>query len=144
MRNFSRLAPEGHFVLHTAVTIGYAMPWRQVHAMLLEAVCRAPDVADDLPLYVVQTALSDFYVEYRLCADSSRSAPRRRAEAMSQLHSCIPAVFNENGVQIMSPHYLADPPQAQVVPPGGWAPDLAPPAPVPPTPPQAGGGASAR
>lgn len=144
VRNFSRLAPEGRFVLHTAVTIGYATPWRQVHAMLLEAARRAPDVADDPPPYVVQTALSDFYVEYRLCADSSRSAPRRRAEAMSQLHSCIQDVFNENGVQIMSPHYLADPPQAQVVPPGGWAPDLAPPAPVPPTPPQAGGGASAR
>jgi len=60
---------------------------------------------------------------------------------MSQLHSCIQDVFNENGVQIMSPHYLADPPQAQVVPPRDWAPDLAAPAPVPP---QGGGGASAR
>lgn len=131
VRNFSRLAPEGRFVLHTAVTIGYATPWRQVHAMLLEAARRAPDVATDPPPYVVQTALSDFYVEYRLCAQSSRNAPRRRAEAMSQLHSCIQDVFNENGVQIMSPHYLADPPTAQVVPPGQWAPDLAPTAPVP-------------
>jgi small-conductance mechanosensitive channel len=137
VRNFSRLAPEGRFVLHTAVTIGYATPWRQVHAMLLEAARRAPDVATDPPPYVVQTALSDFYVEYRLCAHSSRSAPRRRAEAMSQLHACIQDVFNENGVQIMSPHYLADPPQAQVVPPGDWAPGLAPAAPVPPQP---GGG----
>jgi small-conductance mechanosensitive channel len=42
VRNFSRLAPEGRFVLHTAVTIGYATPWRQVHAMLLEAARRAP------------------------------------------------------------------------------------------------------
>ncbi len=137
VRNFSRLAPDGRFVLHTAVTIGYATPWRQVHAMLLEAARRAPDVATDPPPYVVQTALSDFYVEYRLCAHSSRSAPRRRAEAMSQLHACIQDVFNENGVQIMSPHYLADPPQAQVVPPGDWAPGLAPAAPVPPQP---GGG----
>jgi hypothetical protein len=38
------------------------------------------------------------------------------AEAMSQLHGCIQDVFNENGVQIMSPHDLADPPRAQVVP----------------------------
>jgi len=30
-------------------------------------------------------------------------------------------VFNENGVQIMSPHYMADPPESQVVPPGPWA-----------------------
>jgi hypothetical protein len=35
-------------------------------------------------------------------------------------------VFNENGVQIMSPHYRGDPPAPQVVPPEAWSPDLAP------------------
>ncbi len=129
VRNFSRLVADGQFVLHTAVTIGYATPWRQVHAMLLEAARRAPGVADDPAPYVVQTALSDFYVEYRLCAQSSRSAPQRRAEAMGQLHGHIQDVFNENGVQIMSPHYMADPAVAQVVQPEGWAPGLVPPAP---------------
>lgn len=121
VRNFSRLVDGGRFVLHACVTIGYATPWRQVHAMLLEAARRTPGVADDPPPYVVQTALSDFYVEYRLCAQGSKAAPRRRAEAMSQLHAHVQDVFNENGVQIMSPHYLADPPQPQVVPPGPWA-----------------------
>jgi hypothetical protein len=29
-------------------------------------------------------------------------------------------VFKENGVPIMSPHDLADPPQPQVVPPAQW------------------------
>jgi small-conductance mechanosensitive channel len=120
VRNYSRLAPDGRYVLHTAVTIGYATPWRQVHAMLLEAARRCPDVATEPVPYVVQTALSDFYVEYRLCAHGSRSAPRRRAEAMSQLHAHIQDVFNENGVQIMSPHYRSDPPAPQVVPPEGW------------------------
>lgn len=118
VRNFSRLVQDGRFVLHTAVTIGYATPWRQVHAMLLEAARRTPGVAQEPAPYVVQTALSDFYVEYRLCAQGDRSAPRSRAEAMNQLHGHIQDVFNENGVQIMSPHYLADPPQPQVVPPG--------------------------
>ena len=43
IQNYSRLA-HGQFILHTAVTIGYATPWRQVHAMLLEAArrCRGP------------------------------------------------------------------------------------------------------
>ncbi len=109
IRNFSRLVPDGRFVLHTAVTIGYATPWRQVHAMLLEAARRTPGVSQDPAPYVVQTALSDFYVEYRLCAQSNNNAPRRRAEAMNQLHANIQDVFNENGVQIMSPHYMARP-----------------------------------
>lgn len=123
VRNFSRLVDGGQFVLHTAVTIGYATPWRQVHAMLLEAARRTPGVARDPAPYVVQTALSDFYVEYRLCARGDRGAPRRRAEALGQLHANIQDVFNENGVQIMSPHYRTDPAQPQVVPPGSWFPN---------------------
>lgn len=121
IRNFSRLVQDdGQYMLHTAVTIGYATPWRQVHAMLLDAARRTPGLLLQPAPYVVQTALSDFYVEYRLCAQGSRAAPRRRAEAMSQLHAHIQDVFNENGVQIMSPHYIADPAAPQVVSAGPW------------------------
>lgn len=120
VRNFSRLVADGRFVLHTAVTIGYATPWRQVHAMLLEAARRTPGVAAEPAPYVVQTSLSDFYVEYRLVAQADRSAPHSRAEAMNRLLAHVQDVFNENGVQIMSPHYRADPPAPQVVPPGEW------------------------
>jgi small-conductance mechanosensitive channel len=125
VRNYSRLAADGHFVLHTAVTIGYATPWRQVHAMLLEAARRVSGVQTNPAPYVIQTALSDFYVEYRLCAQGDRSVPRRRAELINQLHAAIQDVFNENGVQIMSPHYRGDPAQPQVVPPEAWSPGLA-------------------
>lgn len=117
VRNFSRLVKGGRFVLHTAVTIGYSTPWRQVHAMLLEAARRTPGVAQEPAPYVVQTALSDFYVEYRLCAQSTQAAAQRRVEAVSALHAHVLDVFNENGVQIMSPHYRSDPPEPQVVPP---------------------------
>jgi len=126
VQNFSRLAQGGRFILQTAVTIGYATPWRQVHAMLLDAARRTPGVAQEPKPYVLQTALSDFYVEYRLCAHSDEDAPARRAEATSELHGHVQDVFNENGVQIMSPHYMADPSQPQVVPPRGWSPGLAP------------------
>ncbi|WP_290867308.1 mechanosensitive ion channel family protein [Aquabacterium sp.] len=122
VRNFSRLVQGGRFVLHTAVTIGYSTPWRQVHAMLLEAARRTPGVAQEPPPSVVQTALSDFYVEYKLFAQGNQAAAQRRIEAMSALHANVLDVFNENGVQIMSPHYRSDPPEAQVVRPGeAWA-----------------------
>ena len=121
IRNFSRLVHDGRFMVHVTVTIGYDTPWRQVHALLLEAARRAPGVADEPQPFVVQTALSDFYVEYRLCAQSHRNAPARRAEVISQLHAAVQDLFNENGVQILSPHYMADPPRPHVVPPGPWA-----------------------
>ena len=122
IRNFSRRVEGGSFVIHTTVTIGYATPWRQVHAMLLQAAARTEGVAQQPPPFVVQTALSDFYVEYRLCAQATRLGPNQRAQAISQLNSHIQDVFNEQGVQIMSPHYMADPPQPQVVPHGEWFP----------------------
>lgn len=126
VRNFSRLVEGGQFMLQATVTIGYATPWRQVHAMLLEAARRTPGVAEEPAPFVVQAALSDFYVEYRLCAQGNKAAPRRRAEALNALLANIQDVFNENGVQIMSPHYRADPAVPQVVPPGPWASQRAP------------------
>jgi small-conductance mechanosensitive channel len=74
---------------------------------------------------VFQTALSDFYPEYRLVAQAAPSDPTPRAVVMSELHANIQDVFNENGVQIMSPHYLGDPAEAKVVPPARWRPPLA-------------------
>ena len=60
-----------------------------------------------------QTALSDFYVEYRLVCQAVPSEPRPRAVVLSALHANIQDVFNEHGVQIMSPHYLGDPADAE-------------------------------
>ena len=73
-----------------------------------------------------QTALSDFYVEYRLVAQAVASAPRPRAQVLADLHAHLQDVFNENGVQIMSPHYLGDPSHAKIVPPAQWNPPLTP------------------
>ena len=94
--------------------------------MLLEAARRTPGVAQDPVPYVVQTALSDFYVEYRLVCAGATTAAAPRADVMTELHGNVQDVFNENGVQIMSPHYVLDPPQPQIVPPQGWSPGLAP------------------
>ncbi len=115
-RNFSRPASGGKFVVHTKVSIGYPAPWRQVHAMLIEAAGRTAGIANEPAAYVLQTALSDFYVEYRLVAFSDLAHPGQRADMLSALHGHIQDVFDENGVRIMSPHYLSDPAWAHAVP----------------------------
>ncbi len=118
--NFSRNVNQGGFVLDPGVTIGYDTPWRQVHAMLLEAAAQIPEVRRDPPPFVMQTALSDFYVEYRLVAQVGAEAAAIRPRVMSTLLAAIQDVFNAHGVQIMSPHYLGDPEQPKVVPPQRW------------------------
>ena len=93
--------------------------------MLEEAARRTDDIARDPKPTVRQTALSDFYVEYRLIAYSPAERPGVRAEILHRLHGHIQDVFNEYGVQIMSPHYMVDPKEPQVVPKDKW---FAPPA----------------
>jgi small-conductance mechanosensitive channel len=118
MRNYSRLAAEGGLGVPAKVTIGYDVPWRQVHAMLLMAAARVPAVATEPPPRVLQTALNDFYVEYTMLVTISQ--PVRRLAILSDVHASIQDVFNEFGVQIMSPNYEADPGAAKIVPRADW------------------------
>lgn len=119
-RNFSRAQPGGGFMLDAGVTIGYATPWRQVHAMLELAAARTSELSSSPKPYVVQLALHDYYVQYRLVAHASADVPRQRAEVQSRLHQNIIDVFNEFGVPMLSPHYMADPDKPQVVSPDQW------------------------
>ena len=119
-KNYSRSVRGRGYVVDTTVTIGYDTPWRQVEAMLIEAARRTPGILEKPSPAVFQTALSDFYPAYRLVAQAVPERPRSRAEVLSALHANIQDVFNEYGVQIMSPHYLGDPQQAKVVAQEDW------------------------
>ncbi|SEA89974.1 mechanosensitive ion channel family protein [Variovorax sp. YR216] len=120
-RNFSRnTADRSIVVLDTSATIGYDTPWRQVHEMLKEAARRTTDVLAEPAPEVYQTALSDFYVEYRLVAHGLLSQDFPRIDILGRLHQNVQDVFNEHGVQIMSPHYLGDPDEAKIVPQSRW------------------------
>jgi small-conductance mechanosensitive channel len=119
-KNYSRTVPGAGYVLDTTVTIGYDTPWRQVHAMLIEAAGRTEGVAQDMAPQVFQTALNDWYPVYRLVCHATPTEPRPRALLLSALHANIQDVFNTYGVQIMSPQYLADPKEAKLVPPDQW------------------------
>ena len=121
-RNYSRTVQGQGYILATTVTIGYDAPWRQVHAMLEEAARRTSGLQTSPPPQVFQIALSDFYPQYRLVCHSVPNEPILRAEVMNALHANIQDVFNEYGVQIMSPHYRDDPEHPKVVPKDKWHP----------------------
>jgi small-conductance mechanosensitive channel len=118
IRNYSRPFGSKSMQLSTKVTIGYDTPWRQVHAMMLMAADRTAGLVKSPTPYVVQRALTDFYVEYELFAVTDR--PRDQLAVLSALHSKIQDIFNEHGVQIMSPQYYEQPPQPLIVPREKW------------------------
>ena len=108
-KNYSRAVEGKGYVLDTTVTIGYDTPWRNVHSMLVEAALRTEGVMAEPAPNVFQIALSDWYPQYRLVCQAIPSKPQQRALILSELLSNIQDVFHENGVQIMSPHYMMDP-----------------------------------
>ncbi len=124
--NYSAKARENGLILHTAVTIGYDTPWRQVHAMLLMAAHKTPGLLDEPEPFVLQKSLDDFYVTYELNVYTDK--PEKMAVFYSELHQNILDVFNEYGVQIMSPNYVADRAESAIVAKEHWyAPPAKPP-----------------
>ena len=116
--NYSALGDERRLTLHTEVTIGYDTPWRQVEALLLLAAERTPDVLREPAPYILQTGLSDFYVKYEL--NVYVAVPQQMPTVYANLHRNIQDAFNEYGVQIMSPHYIADRATPTFVPKDQW------------------------
>lgn len=105
-RNYSRAHPGDGFVVETKVTFGYDTPWRQVHALLEQAALSTPGVVAEPRPFVVQTALSDFYVEYRLTAYADVADPRERAGVRTGLHQQIVDAFGAQGVSLTAPHFM--------------------------------------
>jgi len=111
--NYSSMARTEGLILHTEVGIGYETPWRQVEAMLLIAADRTPGLLIDPRPFVRLKKLGDFAITYEL------NVYCRIAQAMgelyTELHRNILDVFNEYGVQIMTPAYEGDPKSPKVV-----------------------------
>ncbi len=109
--NYSSRARDAGLVLHTTVGIGYEVPWRQVEAMLVEAAGRTVGLLREPAPFVLETNLGDFCVTYEINAHCS--TPQLMPALYAGLHRNILDVFNEYGVQIMTPAYEGDPPEAK-------------------------------
>jgi small-conductance mechanosensitive channel len=90
-------------ILNPTVTIGYDVPWRQVHELLIDAARSTDRIMVEPKPFVLQTALNDFNVGYELNAYTD--APSDMAQVYSELYANIQDRFNEAGIEILSPHY---------------------------------------
>ncbi|PZX51354.1 mechanosensitive ion channel family protein [Algoriphagus chordae] len=104
--NYSAEANGPGLILHSTVTIGYDVPWREVHKLLIGAALKTDRILKEPVPFVLQTSLDDFYVSYQINAYTN--APEKAAVIYSDLHSFIQDAFTEAEVEIMSPHYRAE------------------------------------
>ena len=116
--NYTTLAATRGLILHTTVSIGYETPWRQVEAMLRLAAERTPGLLKEPASFILQKSLGDFAVTYELNAYCND--PHDMGRLYTALHQNVLDVFNEHGVQIMTPNYEGDPETPKVVPKEQW------------------------
>jgi small-conductance mechanosensitive channel len=112
--NYSTQAKQGQLILHTTVGIGYEIPWRQVEDMLLQAAALTDGITKEPEPFVMQKSLGDFCVTYELNVYCNNA--QKMFRLYTALHRNILDVFNENDVQIMTPAYVADPPDPKIAP----------------------------
>ena len=103
--NYSALTAKDGLILNTTITIGYDVPWRTVHNLLIHAALSTRGIQGSPKPFVLQTSLDDYYVSYELNAYTSD--PKRMAVIYSELHQNIQDHFNKAEVEIMSPAYTA-------------------------------------
>lgn len=104
--NYSFEAESGNgLILHSTVTIGYDVPWIDIHNALLTAAKRTESLLNSPEPFVLQTSLEDFYVSYQINAYTREYA--KQSKIYSDLHQNIQDCCNEVGIEILSPHYRA-------------------------------------
>jgi len=101
--SLSSEASDKGLILNTSVTIGYDVPWRKVHDLLIAAALATEQILPEPKPFVFQTSLNDFNITYELNAYTRM--PSRKAVLYSLLHQNIQDAFDRAGVEILSPGY---------------------------------------
>lgn len=103
--NYTVAAHNYGIIVHTKVTIGYDMNWKDIRQLLLNAAAETTGIEKKPKPFVVVTSLDDYYVEYEV------NAYTRKADTLSMVYSelrqNILDSFHKAGVEIMSPHIYA-------------------------------------
>ena len=105
MINLSALAQQSGLILYISLTIGYDVPWRKVHELLIASARATRDILAEPAPFVLQISLNDFSITYELNAYTANV--KELLLIQSELHQNIQDRFNEAGVEIMSPTFSA-------------------------------------
>jgi small-conductance mechanosensitive channel len=103
--NYTANSKEEGLILHTTITLGYDVDYDLVEKLLLRAGKQAILIQRDPKPFVLQKGLEDNYVTYELNVYTKQAA--KMALIYSDLNRKILEVFNKEGIEILSPKYVA-------------------------------------
>lgn len=103
--NFSANASEIGLILHTEITLGYDIPWRDVESYLIKAAKKTMLVQREPKPFILQNSLDDNYITYELNVYTKQ--PKKTPLILSDLNKNILDIFDDIGIEILSPKYVA-------------------------------------
>jgi small-conductance mechanosensitive channel len=101
--NYTTNSIDKGLILHSTITLGYDVVWEKAYAILIESALKTNLVLKEPRPFVLQTSLDDFYVSYELNIYTNHA--NKKSRILSELHENIQDLCNENGIEILSPHY---------------------------------------
>ena len=103
--SFSRREIQQPVALSTTITIGYDVPWRRVHELMLAAARSVKGITKEMDPFVLQTSLNDYHISYELTAYVTD--PSQYRAALSEVLAALQDQFAAADVEILSPGYHA-------------------------------------
>ncbi|MDR1417118.1 MAG: mechanosensitive ion channel family protein [Prevotellaceae bacterium] len=100
--NYSNSAKDYGLILHVQVAMGYEVPWRRVHELLMEAGAKTAHVLREPKPFVLQTALDDFYVQYQINVYTADAC--KMLDIYSGLYANVQDIFHREGIEMVMPH----------------------------------------
>ena len=103
--NYNSSTAEGldGYIAHTTITMGYDIPWRTIHDILINAALKTELTEKTPPPFVNQTRLDDFYCLYEINVYTKEVS--RLPAVYSELHKNIQNGFAAANISMFSPHY---------------------------------------
>ncbi len=103
--NLTQSAQQYGLIIHCDVNVSYTYHWQRIYNLLIEAALATRGVVDDPRPFVLQTTLGNDYAIYQVNA-YIRNA-NLLPDVYSDLNVSIQNVFNREGIEILSPHYIS-------------------------------------
>lgn len=99
--NYSASARDFGLIMHISVSVGYDVPWRKVHQLLIDAALKVDGILKDPKPFVLETSLEDYYPVYQI--NGYIKDADRYPSIYSSLVSSIQDTFAAENIDIASP-----------------------------------------
>lgn len=103
--NYSASARRYGLIIHTIMTMGYDVPWRKVHELLISAALDTTGVLNSPEPFVLEMEMNDNYMCYQINAyiNDADNMP----QIMSDLLQNIQDRFHKAQIEMIAPHYYS-------------------------------------